>query len=127
MLPPHDGGVKVGEGETFVDPRVLEGGFGDFVASSFYRLNLTEVALAMYSTNAEEVAARFQAICRFYVDLPFSLVQSIDGDMPRTESYFTAGITIFGRRMQKLCFDTAAANAQDLIVDSFEGYSRMEP
>ena len=75
------------------DPHILEGPFGDFVASSFYRLNLNDVALKMYSTNAEEVAARFQAICRFYVDLPFSLIQSVKSDLPRTQSYFTAGVT----------------------------------
>ncbi len=107
------------------NPRILEGPFGDYVASAFYRMNLNDVALKMYSTNAEEVAARFQAICRFYVDLPFSLVQSVKSALPRTESYFTAGVTIFGRRMKKLCFDTSTANAQDLIFDSWEDYAQM--
>lgn len=103
----------------------VEGGSGNSVMDALARMNLSEIALVYYSTDAEAVAARFQAICRRYPALQFSLVQSVESDLSRSESYFSAGVSIFGQRMQKLCFDISAPNATDLIFQSWEHYLNM--
>ncbi len=98
---------------------------GNSLMNVLARMNLTEIALVYYSTDAEAVAARFQAICRKYPALHFSLVQSVESDLSRSESYFSAGVSIFGQRMRKLCFDISAGNATDLIFQSWEHYLNM--
>ena len=104
----------------------LEGDNAAYAASLLHRMNVSEIILKFYSTDAEATARRFSMICRSYPTLNFSLLQSVERNRPRTESYFTAGVTIFDRRMQKLCFDVATTNALDLVIQDWESYSAME-
>ena len=96
------------------------------IAEVLQRMKAAEVVLSHYSTDAEAVAQCFSQICQTYPLLSFSLLQSVESHRPRTESYFTAGIPIFSRRMGKLCFDTSAGNALDLVIQSWEDYLTME-
>lgn len=109
-----------------IHPRYLEGVPGRRATSAFSRMGLAEVAVMIYSTDAEAVAERFSKICRSAPTLHFSLAQSVESVLPRTESYFSAGEAIFGRRMQTLLSAVKNANFRSLIIQSWEYYTLME-
>lgn len=106
-------------------PGEFEGRTGRSMMDALSRMNLSEIVVAFYSTDAEAVVERFRSICRTWPALRFSLAQSVESDLPRSESYFSSGVFIFEQRMRRLCFDIAVPNAADLVYQSWEHYLNM--
>lgn len=114
--------------EVVVHPRYLEGELGEKMAGALVEMEISDLAVMIYSTNMDAVAERFKAICRTHPSLNFSLVQSVEKTLPQSKSHFKAGVGGFEKRMRQLLEKIGAeglANIAGLVVQAREDYVSM--
>ena len=88
---------------------------------------VAEVTLMLYSTTADRVRAVVAPILAAWPGLRFSLAQSVEPELPATESHFTAGRAEFARRMTALAATFDQANFTGIVVQDWTRWQEMQP
>lgn len=88
---------------------------------------VAEVTLMLYSTTADRVRAVVAPILAAWPGLRFSLAQSVEPELPATESHFTAGRAEFARRMTALATTFDQANFTGIVVQDWTRWQEMQP
>ena len=88
---------------------------------------VAEVTLMLYSTTADRVRAVVLPILTAWPGLRFSLAQSVEPELPATESHFTAGRAEFARRMAALAPTLDQANFTGIVVQDWTRWQEMQP
>jgi hypothetical protein len=88
---------------------------------------VAEVTLMLYSTTADRVRAVVAPILAAWPGLRFSLAQSVEPELPATESHFTAGRAEFARRMAALAPTLDQANFTGIVVQDWTRWQEMRP
>ena len=81
----------------------------------------------LYSTTADRVRAVVAPILAAWPGLRFSLAQSVEPELPATESHFTAGRAEFARRMTALAATFDQANFTGIVVQDWTRWQEMQP
>ncbi|MDR1728153.1 MAG: TolC family protein [Acidobacteriota bacterium] len=112
-------------------PRYLEGDLGRRAIPAFRELGVSEVILMIYSTNAENVASRFAAICASGGGVRFSLAQSVEAELPDEESYHRRGAEALEAAISRTASKVdeskraGACAAEDVVLQDWKGYRAM--
>ena len=88
---------------------------------------VAEVTLMLYSTTADRVRAVVAPILAAWPGLRFSLAQSVEPELPATESHFTAGRAEFARRMTALAATFDQAYFTWIVVQDWTRWQEMQP
>ena len=76
---------------------------------------------------ADRVRAVVAPILAAWPGLRFSLAQSVEPELPATESHFTAGRAEFARRMTALAATFDQANFTGIVVQDWTRWQEMQP
>lgn len=105
-----------------VHPRYLEGDLRSFFGPELAKLNPEEVAVMLYSTDAELVVRRFGAILRANGDLHISLAQSIEKVLSTKESYGSLGRSAMWSRLSYYDELFDRSNFRGFVVQAWLDY-----
>jgi hypothetical protein len=106
-------------------PRYLEGELGRRALPAFKEMGIAEVIVMIYSTNGRAVAERFAAICASGGGLRFSLAQSVEAELPDSESYRRHGLDALASAVSEIDAAVVDSAAEDIVIQDWENYRAM--
>lgn len=110
-----------------VHPRELEGDLGALVGPGLTRAGLEEVAVMIYSTDAEAVIARFSRLRDAHPALVLALAQSVEAVLSPRESYAHLTRGAFRNRLAYLEESLRSEGFGGIIVQAWKDYREMMP
>ncbi|MBP2651345.1 MAG: hypothetical protein H6Q74_2170 [Firmicutes bacterium] len=109
-----------------IHPRYLEGELGVLARQKLLGLGLEEVVVMIYSDNPSAVAQRMSAIMAANPYVKFSLAQSVESDIPLTESYATKRGQQFIEAMHLIEGSLANYGLKGIFIQAWEDYKKGE-
>ncbi|MBU1055186.1 MAG: TolC family protein [Proteobacteria bacterium] len=83
-------------------------------------LGINEVSLMIYSSDIQKVSAKAGAVMKVYPLLRFSVAQSFEEIIPKQESHYNKGKTVFREDMEKLANSIKYSNFNSIIIQSWK-------
>lgn len=105
-----------------IHPRYLEGDLGVLARQKLLPLGLEEVVVMIYSDNPHATAQRMSAIITSNPSVTFSLAQSMEKNIPSTESYAAKSKQQFSDAMHLLEDNLANYELKGIFIQSWEDY-----
>jgi hypothetical protein len=109
-----------------IHPRYLEGDLGVVARQKLLPLGLEEVVVMIYSDNPHVTAQRMSAIITSNPNVTFSLAQSVEKDVPSTQSYADRSRQEFQDTMQMLADNLAVYGMKGIFIQAWEDYKKGE-
>lgn len=109
-----------------IHPRYLEGDLGVLARQKLLPLGLEEVVVMIYSDNPQAAARRMSAIITANPNVPFSLAQSVEKNVPSAESYADCTQPEFKNAMQVLEDNLAVYGLKGIFIQAWEDYKKGE-
>lgn len=109
-----------------IHPRYLEGDLGVLARQKLLPLGLEEIVVMIYSDNPHSIAQRMAAIITSNPNVPFSLAQSVEKNVPSAESYADCTRQEFEDAMHILEDNLAGYGLKGIYIQAWEDYKKGE-
>ncbi|MDF2567689.1 MAG: hypothetical protein K0R90_1145 [Oscillospiraceae bacterium] len=109
-----------------IHPRYLEGDLGVLAREKLLPLGLEEIVVMIYSDNPHATTQRMSAIITANPNVPFSLAQSVERNIPLAESYADSTRQEFKDAMHLLEDNLASYGLKGIFIQAWEDYKKGE-
>jgi hypothetical protein len=109
-----------------IHPRYLEGDLGVLARQKLLPLGLEEVVVMIYSDDPQSTAQRMMAIITSNPNVPFSLAQSVEKNIPLAESYADCTQQEFKDAIHILEDKLAIYGLKGIFIQDWEDYKKGE-
>ena len=110
----------------YIPPRYLEGDLGMLARQKLLGLGLEEVVVMIYSDNPYTTIERMTAIITENPNVKFSLAQSVEKNIPSTESYAAKSRRQISDAMHLLVDKLAGYGLRGIYIQDWEEYEKGE-
>lgn len=90
------------------------------------KIRINEAVLMIYSSDIKKVSEKAEKIIKVYPSIKFSVAQSVEKELPDSESHYRKNPLIFQDDMEKLHDSIKYVNFNSVIIQSFKHLKEMK-